>query len=124
MSLAKRIMYYLGGFAIGLMILFFFLDKKETTFDYGFDARVLKNIRIKKRQFSKEVKVAMESNHIDTADISSILLKGDVDFSKSNTKLDSCKTYFIEGLVKDKKIGMIIFNCDSIAKINTLKIIR
>ncbi|GAA4114700.1 hypothetical protein GCM10022393_14330 [Aquimarina addita] len=124
MSLLKRIAYYLGGFAIGLIILFFFLDKKETTFDYGFDARVLKNIRIKKRQFSEKVIGAMKANNIDTADISDILVKGDVDFSKSNTTLDSCKTYFIEGVVTEKKIGMVIENCDSIAKINTLVILK
>lgn len=123
MKLAQRLFYYLGGFAIGLILLFFFLGGKKTSCDYSPTARVLKNIRIKERVFSEQAIANMQQYQIDTADISHILLKGSVDFSKSNTKLDSCKTYFIEGEIKEQNIGLIIKNCDSIAKINTLKII-
>ena len=122
MKLAQRLLYYFGGFGIGLIILFFFLGGKKTSCDYGPDARVLKNIRIKKRIFSEDASSTMQIHQIDTAEISYILEEGDVNFSKSNTKLDSCKIYFIEGLVKEKKINLLIENCDSIAKIKTLNI--
>ncbi|AXT59825.1 DUF4258 domain-containing protein [Aquimarina sp. AD10] len=122
MKLAHRLFYYLGGFGIGLILLFFFLGGKKASCDYGPSSRVLKNIRIKERVFSKMVQNSIQTNQIDTADISYLLLEGDVDFSKSNTKLDSCRTYFIEGLVKEKIISMLIENCDSIARINTIQI--
>ncbi len=122
MRLAQRLFYYLGGFVIGLILLFFFLGGKKTSCDYSPSDRVLKNIRIKERVFDEQVLITMESYKIDTANISSILLKGDVDFSKSNTKLDSCRLYFIEGVVEQKTIAMLIENCDSIAKINSIKI--
>ncbi len=124
MRLAQRLFYYLGGFAIGLILLFFFLGGKKTSCNYSPSARVLKNIRIKERVFSKQVVLDMNTYRIDTADVSYILTKGSVDFSKSNTKLDSCKTYIIEGEIEEKIISMFIENCDSIAKINTLEIIN
>ncbi|MBQ4819183.1 DUF4258 domain-containing protein [Aquimarina sp. MMG016] len=124
MKLAQRLFYYLGGFAIGLILLFFFLGGKKTSCDYSPTARVLKNIRIKERVFSEQALTNMQQYQIDTADISHMLLKGSVDFSKSNTKLDSCKIYFIEGEIKKQNIGLIIKNCDSIAKVNTLEIIK
>ncbi len=120
MKLAQRLFYYLGGFAIGLIILFFFLGGKNASCDYSPSARVLKNIRIKKRAFSKEAIDNMKTYQVDTADVSLILTEGSVDFSKSNTKLDSCRTYFIEGSTRKKSIYMLIENCDSVAKINIL----
>jgi len=78
MKLAQRLFYYLGGFAIGFILLLFFLGGKKTSCDYSPTARVLKNIRIKKRKFSDQVKHDMHSYAIDTADISKILIHGDV----------------------------------------------
>ncbi len=124
MKLAQRLLYYLGGFGIGLILLFFFLGGKKTSCDYGPDARVLKNIRIKKRIFSEDARNTMQIHQIDTADISSILKKGGVNFSKSNTEMDSCKIYFIEGVIKQKNINLLVENCDSIAKIKTLNIVQ
>ncbi|WP_106793951.1 DUF4258 domain-containing protein [Aquimarina sp. Aq78] len=123
MKLAQRLFYYLGGFAIGLILLFFFLGGKKASCDYGPSARVLKNIRIKKKTFSEQASDNMLKYQIDTADIALLLKNGDVSFSKSNTKLDSCKIYFIEGSVKEKNVNMLIENCDSIARVNLLNII-
>ncbi|PKV51125.1 hypothetical protein ATE84_3195 [Aquimarina sp. MAR_2010_214] len=124
MKLAQRLFYYLGGFAIGLILLFFFLGGKKASCDYGPSARVLKNIRIKKKTFSEQASDNMLKYQIDTVDIALLLTNGDVSFSKSNTKLDSCKIYFIEGSVKEKNISMLIENCDSIARVNVLDIIQ
>lgn len=124
MKLAHRLFYYLGGFAIGLILLFFFLGGKKASCDYSPSARVLKNIRIKKKTFSEQASDNMLRYQIDSADISLLLTDGDVSFSKSNTKLDSCKIYFIEGSVKEKNVNMLIENCDSIARINVLNVIQ
>jgi len=123
MKLAHRFGFYFFGFIIGLILLFFFLGGKKTSCDYSPNARVLKNIRIKERVFSEKAKISMVKYAIDTADISKILKEGNVNFSKSNTKLDSCKTYFIEGIAKKQTIGLLIANCDSIATVNSLKLI-
>ena len=47
MTFKQRLPYFLGGLGIGILVVIFFLGKKNTTFDYGPNARVLKNIRVK-----------------------------------------------------------------------------
>ncbi len=110
MPLLKRIGYYLGGFALGLIILTFFLKKKDTQFCYSPNCRVLKDIRSKKIDYTSIYE-------IDSIQIATILAKGDVIFSKSDTKSKPCKTYFIESEVDDKEIELKIRNCTETAVI-------
>ncbi|MCV6629091.1 MAG: hypothetical protein OIF50_04440 [Flavobacteriaceae bacterium] len=109
MSLIKRFGYYFFGFAIGLIFLAFFLKGKRTSCAYGPNARVLKNINLKKVNFS-----AFEK---DSVNISKIMKHGDVIFSKSNTKLDSCKSYYINGKKELENHFITIKNCDSLVTI-------
>jgi len=126
MSLLKRFVFYFGGFAIGLVFLFFIKDKigYSFEFDYGPGARTKKNIRLKKRAFSESTLEFLKNNQLDTSAISYILKKGDVLFSESNTELKTCKIYVIEGNSASqessdsiKKLKIKIENCDSIATI-------
>ena len=115
MKFIHRLGYYLGGFAIGLIILAFFLSGKKTSCAYGMDSRVLKNIRIKERVISEAAMDQMRQLQIDTTTISTLLTKGDVDFSRSNTNADTCKTYIITGSTTSGDLEMLFENCDSIA---------
>jgi len=117
MNFVKRLGYYLSGFAIGLVFLFFFLSGKRTSCDYSPNARVKKNIRIKDRMVTEQAWQFFDNQKIDTSSISDLLSKGKVDFKKSNTQLDSCKTYHIEGKHDNQKLGMVFQNCDSIARV-------
>ncbi|RZS93706.1 DUF4258 domain-containing protein [Aquimarina brevivitae] len=120
MNLGQRLLYYLGGFGIGLILLFFFLGGKNTSCDYGPSARVLKNIRIKERAYAEEALQSLKKYNLDTSNVSSILLNGSVNFSKSNTDLDSCNLYSIEGKSKKIAIELTVENCDSIAVIQKI----
>lgn len=122
MKFIHRLGYYLGGFAIGLIILAFFLSGKRASCDYSPDARVLKNIRIKERIYSAEALAAMQQYNVDTLDISRILNRGDVDFSRSNTDLDSCKTYWVTGQKENEMYELLFENCDSIATLQKIEI--
>lgn len=126
MSLLKRIAFYLGGFAIGLILLYFFVAGSGASceYDYGPNARTLKNIRNKDRLFSSETLNFLEQQQLDTAAVSNLLKYGNVLFSESNTKLDSCKIYKIEGDIpltngSEQEINMIITveNCENKASI-------
>lgn len=123
MKFVHRLAYYSFGLVIGIVFLLFFLSGKKTSCDYGLDARVKKNIRIKERQISDEAKQAFQNSQIDTSSISAILSNGDVDFKKSNTKLDSCKTYYIKGRYEKQNLAMLFQNCDSVALVQKLYII-
>lgn len=120
MKFIHRLGYYLGGFAIGLVILAFFLSGKKTSCAYGPDARVLKNIRLKERAFSEEALLQMRNLQIDTAAINTVLSRGDVDFGRSNTKTDSCKTYLVTGNTTSGELEMLFQNCDSLATLQKI----
>ncbi len=109
----------MGGFVVGLILLFFFLGGKKTSCDYGMDARVLKNIRNKEIVYSEVALNSLRSRQLDSSDVGQILRKGDVDFSESNTKLDSCKQYVIEGTLEQIKMRIRVENCAKIATIMT-----
>ena len=120
MKFIHRLGYYLGGFAIGLIILAFFLSGKRTSCDYSPDARVLKNIRIKERKYSEEAEEKMRLYNVDSSTISAVLRSGDVDFSRSNTDLDSCKTYMVTGERDDRELEFLFENCDSVATLQKM----
>ena len=120
MGMIKRLGFYGFGFLIGLMLLFFFLNGKKAGCDYGPDARTLKNIKIKERLFSTQSLQDLKNNNLDTAAVSSLLKSGDVNFGESNTRLDSCKVYVIQGVVKKVKLKMKVQNCEKIATITSI----
>ncbi|MDT0554889.1 hypothetical protein [Patiriisocius hiemis] len=117
MKLIHRLAYYLGGFVIGLIILFFFLGGKDASCDYSPNARTLKNIRLKKREFNPKTLQTLQSKGLDTAAISSILNNGNVLFSESNRDLDSCKQYVIEGEIKETLLKITMENCAEVARL-------
>ena len=118
MKLVYRLAYYGLGLFFGIVILLFFLGGKKTSCDYSPNARVLKNIRIKERQFSNEAMSFFQNNRIDTSAVSEILDHGDVDFNRSNTDAEPCNIYIISGISKEQNIELEIENCDSTAVIN------
>ncbi|MDX1543755.1 MAG: hypothetical protein R3214_07405 [Christiangramia sp.] len=122
MKLIHRLGYYGLGLFFGIVILIFFLGGKKASCDYSPNARVLKNIKIKKRAFSNSSLVFFKENDLDTAMVSEILESGDVDFDKSLTHTDPCNIYFISGKEDDKLIELEIENCDSLATIKTASI--
>ena len=133
MSLLKRFAFYLGGFGIGLILLYFFVGGSGASceFDYSPNSRTKKNIRLKERIVSEKSWNILNQNQLDTSAISFVLLKGNVLFSESNTQLDSCNIYMIEGNVapkempnSDKKIKITVENCSNKATVQDILVIN
>ena len=123
MKLIHRVGYYLGGFSIGLIILAFFLSGKKTTCDYSPNARTIKNISSKTKLFSEEAQTAMTMYQLDSTIVFDIIKYGEVNFSKSDTKSTPCKLYIINNSYKENGYQLQIKNCDSIATIETIKLV-
>lgn len=121
MTLLQRVGYYLGGFSIGLVVLAFFLNGKNASCSYGPSARVKKNISTKTLDYSNQVKSLIEFKNIDSISIKRLIANGSVNFSESNTKLDSCKLYVIDGELENVNYKLTIENCDSIATIQKME---
>ncbi|UZO79497.1 DUF4258 domain-containing protein [Aquimarina sp. ERC-38] len=117
MKQSYRILYYLIGFLVGSGIVYYIWAAKNTTFDYGPNARVLKDLRLKERIIKPEVLSMMSTTAIDTSIITYLLKEGEVDFSKSDTRTTGCKVYYIEGTPKKDVIAIRIKNCDSTATV-------
>lgn len=124
MRFIHRLGYYLGGFAIGLIILMFFLNGKDASCDYGPNARTVKNISSKPFSYSNEAATFIYSQALDSMTIINLVKYGSVDFSKSKTKLDSCKVYHIDNSYKERDIELTIQNCDSLSTVLTIDYIN
>ena len=113
MSFFKRLLFYLFGFMIGMIFLFYFMGKKEATFNYSPNKRVLADIKKKDWLFDSV---------IDSFEIRKINFtnKFKVDFSKSNVELDSCKTYVLINKIEKKDFFYKIENCSKVAKFEKL----
>lgn len=113
MQLLKRFGYYLVGLSLGIVAVYFFWQQKNVTFDYLPNARTLKNMRVKKREFSDDAKITMQKNEIDSLMIATILSSGEVDFGKSKPRQKPCREYWVDSENLQKEISLIIKNCDS-----------
>lgn len=120
-DMKTRFTLYGIGFAIGILIVFFFLGGKKASCNWLPNDRILNIISQKKITLSEDVKYKLESTETDSLDIMQILKRGDIDFSKSQVKNDPCRNYWIEGAVAQKKLVITVELCDSTAVVKTLE---
>ncbi len=114
MDFKQRLGYYMGGFAIGLVFLAFFLTGKRTQCTWFPQDRVLADFKRKSIKLSPEVRELLATKELDTLTIQLILKYGDVDFSKSVTDTIPCPHYFVSGKEEMENIALWVKNCDNI----------
>ncbi|ETN95565.1 hypothetical protein [Zhouia amylolytica] len=124
MSFLKRFGFYLIGLSLGIVFLAFFFKEKRTEFCYLPNCRVLKDIRSKELIFSDDIKKLMNDQTISKAYFDTLLVEGNVLFNKSDTKAKPCKTYIIEGIIKEQLAEVTIKNCKNGAEISALKFVE
>ncbi len=120
MELKRRFFLFGIGFSIGIAFLLFFLNGKEASCNYLPNARMLEILRSKHRVFDDNVLQIMSDKNIDSASIVALLLKGDIDFSKSKVHQEPCRYYWIDGYIKEKETSIYVENCDTIVTIQRL----
>jgi hypothetical protein len=59
---------------------------------------------------------------MDTSVVSELLKYGNVIFSESITKLDSCNQYVIKGKILEKNLKIRVENCDKTATITEAEV--
>lgn len=116
MKFKERLPYFLVGLFVGTLIAVFIFRKKNTEFNYGPNARVLKNIKTKKRIYSKNTLDVLKKSNLDTSIVSKILKNGDVDLWNKK-RLDTCISYEITGTSNYENVTITVKNSDSIALI-------
>ena len=102
MSFLKRLYYFSTGLIIGIIFLFFILNGKKTSCNYGPSARVIDNI------ISKELTFNVEKDSVENEKLIDIISNGKVRFNKSDVNKKPCAIYFIES----EDLNLLIENCD------------
>jgi hypothetical protein len=120
-NMKTRFTLYGFGFALGLVLVFFFLGGKNASCNWMPNDRILNIVAQKKISFADEVKETMVTSNIDSLDVMQILINGEIDFSKSIVKNEPCRNYWIEGKAAQKELVITIELCDSLALVKTLK---
>ena len=121
-DMKTRFTLYGIGFAIGIVLVFFFLGGKKASCNWLPNDRILNIISQKKITFSEEVNSELSSTETDSLDIMEILKRGEIDFSKSQVKNDPCRNYWIEAKVDQNDLVITVEVCDSTAVVQTLDI--
>jgi|SRR5690625_1768398 len=122
MKLFKRFAYYFGGFSIGIIAVFFIWGGKEASCAYFPNARVLKEIRSKDKEFSPQAEEFFLVNQIDSTDIDQILHQGKVHFGESHIGRNVvCRVYVISGnLQEENKLQIEVELCEETFHLATI----
>lgn len=119
-DLLKRFKLFGSGMTLGIVMLVFFFNGKKASCNWFPNAKALEYIRNKNIKYSPELNVQLQNKLTDSLDIQTILLEGNIDFSKSQQHQKPCQKYWIDGLAKSKKVTLHIKICDSIATLSKL----
>ena len=120
-DMRQRFTLYGIGFAMGIVIVFFFLGGKRASCNWLPNDRILNIIERKQLRYGDQIEQNLKEAEADSLDIRAILKNGDIDFSKSQVKNEPCRLYWIEGQGKQSSLLISVELCDSIATVNSLK---
>jgi hypothetical protein len=116
-DMKKRFALYGFGFAIGIILVFFFLGGKKASCNWMPNDRMLQIIRSKHIEYSDNLQEQIKTAVLDSSAINDILISGDIDFSKSQVKNNPCRIYLINGSKQQENITITVQVCDSVATI-------
>jgi hypothetical protein len=119
-DMKTRFTLYGFGFAIGIVMVFFFLGGKKASCNWLPNDRILNIIQQKQISFSPTVKDQLSNSETDSLDIMLMLTRGEIDFSKSQVKNNPCRNYWIDGIKDQKGLIITVELCDSTAVVKTL----
>jgi len=108
MKILYRFGYYLGGFSVGLIFLAFIFNGKKTSCNYTPSARVKDNLLQKEIEIPSDLQKQLPQ--LTDSLVRQYITQGNINFSKSDTKRDSCRLYYIE--IESQPINAIeVSNC-------------
>ena len=120
-DMRQRFTLYGIGFAMGIVIVFFFLGGKRASCNWMPNDRILNIIERKQLIYGDKIEQNLKEAEADSLDILAILKNGDIDFSKSRVKNEPCRLYWIEGQGKQSSLLISVELCDSVATVSSLE---
>ena len=86
MSFFRRLIFYLFGVSLGLLLSYAFFSERPYTCNYLPNDRVLSYLRNQELSFSEDAMLNFKLLKLDTNQIVNILHQGNVNFANSDTK--------------------------------------
>ncbi len=116
--MAKRFFYYIVGFTIGAIFIYFLLIRGRS-FDFWMPGeRVKTEIIERKAVISEKAICQFDCLNLNKDSISSIIKKSEVNFEKSSVREKPCKQYLLE--INEEKIVMNFSLCDTVVVLNSV----
>ena len=110
-KLIRRFGYYLVGLALGVVALTYINKQKGTSFNYGPNARVLSQLRLRDTfKISEKAQLTINKYNLDSLDIAYVLHKGEWDRSKSDVHKKPCPDYWIDITIGKKTNDKVVSN--------------
>ena len=110
MALLKRIIWYLFGVGLGLVLVVFILKQKNG--GKGVEYCYLPNCRVLKELRSKPLELHASLQNIDTTGIAQTLIDGEVQFKRSDVRKEPCGEYWIQWEEKELRVA----NCSKVVR--------
>ncbi len=116
--MVKRIFFYITGFTIGAVFIFFLLMRGRS-FDFWMPGeRVKTEIIVRKPLLSDKASCQLECLSMNKDSLSSFIKSSEVNFKESNVHKNPCKLYLLDN--KSEKIRMEFSVCDTVITLNSV----
>lgn len=109
MKFGRKVLYYLLGVGLGVLMVFFIFGDRDIQCSYFPNDRVLYDLR------KKEIQLAESVSSEDTLGLGFALERARVNFKRSETEDLDCNVYYLD--LEDYQKTYRMENCDSIATV-------
>lgn len=116
--MAKRIFFYITGFTIGAVFIYFLLMRGRS-FDFWMPGeRVKTEITERKPVISDKAVCQFECMSMNKDSLASFIKSSEVNFKESNVHEKPCKHYLLEN--KSEKVNMQFSVCDTVVTLDAV----
>ncbi|QCX53954.1 hypothetical protein [Elizabethkingia sp. JS20170427COW] len=118
----KKLKFYLIGFSIGMIFVFFILNKKGASCTYFPNDRVIAETLTKRFEASEQFSQELKALNLDMKYVQdSIVAHGKIDFDKSNAQKEPCPQYILNYPAKNPKYQISYEKCKETANFFSIK---
>ncbi len=119
MKMSRRIRLFVFGVILGSIIMYLFVFKDRNI--YKSPSEVIHGkLQSQELVYTKHAQCRMQCRSISESEVKEILIKGEVNYEKSQVHDKPCPSYALEGLTTDGQNVRIVFaECDSVTKVIT-----
>ena len=122
MAFLRRLLFYIIGIGLGVLIVTAFFGERDFDYAYGPEARVKKLFRTKAIDSTTLVHEALDLSK-DSLYYQAVVI-GDVLFSQSDTRKEPCGEYVLAAELEQVDYEILIENCADTVRVLQVKVVK